>query len=145
MNEYKSPSHTHLCTQISEHEMATHTCFCTQIDQKLAYTVHKEKEFQPLENFKKNVLMHPPVAKNSPWTSLLSTYTIAQTALLICCWLDTSTNSWWTFSLIVQFKSTVMRKRAKEFNISGWLFFSLVAKSKVPIHTQRVILKICDS
>ena len=32
-------------------------------------------------------------------------------------------------------KSTVMRKTAKEFNISGWLFFSLVAKSKVPIHT----------
>jgi hypothetical protein len=33
------------------------------------------------------------------------------------------------------FKSTVMRKTAKAFNISGWLFFSLVAKSKVPIHT----------
>ena len=33
------------------------------------------------------------------------------------------------------FKSTVMRKSAKAFNISGWLFFSLVAKSKVPIHT----------
>ena len=33
------------------------------------------------------------------------------------------------------FKSTVMRKTAKEFNISGWLFFNLVAKSKVPIHT----------
>jgi hypothetical protein len=32
-------------------------------------------------------------------------------------------------------KSTVMRKSAKGFNISGWLFFSLVAKSKVPIHT----------
>ena len=32
-------------------------------------------------------------------------------------------------------KSTVMRKSAKAFNISGWLFFSLVAKSKVPIHT----------
>ena len=33
------------------------------------------------------------------------------------------------------FKSTVMRKTAKEFNISGWLFSSLIAKSKVPIHT----------
>ena len=33
------------------------------------------------------------------------------------------------------FKSTIMRKSAKGFNISGWLFFSLVAKSKVPIHT----------
>ena len=32
-------------------------------------------------------------------------------------------------------KITVMRKSAKDFNISGWLFFSLVAKSKVPIHT----------
>ena len=31
-------------------------------------------------------------------------------------------------------KSTVMTKTAKEFNISGWLFFTLVAKSKVPIH-----------
>ena len=33
------------------------------------------------------------------------------------------------------FKSTVMRKTAKAFNISGWLFSSLIAKSKVPIHT----------
>ena len=32
-------------------------------------------------------------------------------------------------------KSTVMRKSAKDFNISGWLFFSLIAKSKVPIQT----------
>ena len=32
-------------------------------------------------------------------------------------------------------KSRVMRKSAKDFNISWWLFFSLVAKSKVPIHT----------
>ena len=30
----------------------------------------------------------------------------------------------------IRVKSTVMRKTAKEFNISGWLFFSLVAKSK---------------
>ena len=35
----------------------------------------------------------------------------------------------------LSFKSTVMRKSAKEFNISGWLFSSLIAKSKVPIHT----------
>ena len=33
------------------------------------------------------------------------------------------------------FKSTVMRKSAKVFNISGWPFSSLIAKSKVPIHT----------
>jgi hypothetical protein len=33
------------------------------------------------------------------------------------------------------FKSTVMRKSAKEFNIFGWLFPSLIAKSKVPIQT----------
>ena len=32
-------------------------------------------------------------------------------------------------------KSTIMRKSAKAFNISGWLFLSLMAKSKVPIHT----------
>ena len=32
-------------------------------------------------------------------------------------------------------KSTVMRKTAKAFNISGWLFPSLIAKSKVPVHT----------
>ena len=38
-------------------------------------------------------------------------------------------------NLLFAVKSTVMRKSAKEFNISGWLFFSLVAKSKVPIQT----------
>ena len=32
-------------------------------------------------------------------------------------------------------KSTIMRKSAKAFNISGWLFLSLIAKSKVPIQT----------
>ena len=32
-------------------------------------------------------------------------------------------------------KSTVMRKAAKEFNNFGWLFLSLIAKSKVPIET----------
>ena len=37
------------------------------------------------------------------------------------------------FSVLI--KSTVMRKSAKAFNISGWLLFSLIAKSKVPIHT----------
>ena len=37
--------------------------------------------------------------------------------------------------LLKDFKSTVMRKSAKDFNISGWLFFSLIAKSKVPIQT----------
>ena len=36
---------------------------------------------------------------------------------------------------IMEFKSTVMRKSAKEFNIPGWLFSSLIAKSKVPIRT----------
>ena len=35
----------------------------------------------------------------------------------------------------IPFKSTVMRKTAKAFNISGWLFSSLIAKSKVPVHT----------
>ena len=37
--------------------------------------------------------------------------------------------------LDLMFKSTVMRKTAKAFNISGWLFPSLIAKSKVPVHT----------
>ena len=32
-------------------------------------------------------------------------------------------------------KSTVMRKSAKQFNIFGWLFPSLIEKSKVPIQT----------
>ena len=53
-------------------------------------------------------------------------------------WKFRSANSWrlvkrkWEVKVV---KSTVMRKTAKAFNISGWLFSSLIAKSKVPIHT----------
>ena len=38
-------------------------------------------------------------------------------------------------ALEANFKSTVMRKSAKEFNTFGLLISSLIAKSKVPIHT----------
>ena len=36
---------------------------------------------------------------------------------------------------LLNLKSTVMKKSAKEFNTFGWLFPSLIEKSKVPIQT----------
>ena len=44
------------------------------------------------------------------------------------------------------FKSTVMRKVAKEFNTFGWLFSSLIVKSKLSIHTSYLphYLRPCD-
>ena len=61
---------------------------------------------------------------------------VAQSQILvISLYVWNSASTWSQIIKLADFKSTIMRKSAKAFNISGWLFFSLIEKSKVPIQT----------